>query len=130
MQEKVKRTHFAGVPNIGDVLAEKLTHAGITGYPELVSLGSVEAALRIRAGVDPGACYNMLYALEGAIRGVRWHTIPKGERDRLKREFDHAAGRPPRSGFGLPFVASDEDRLVPMGRDERSERDATRRRGH
>jgi DNA transformation protein len=92
MQEKGLTTDFAGVPNIGDVLSEKLTLAGITSYAELTSLGSVEAALRIRAGVDPGACYNMLYALEGAIRGVRWYTIPRQERDKLKREFDHVAG--------------------------------------
>jgi len=83
---------LASLPNIGDVLAEKLATAGITGYDELVSLGSVEAMLKIRDGLDPGACYNMLYAIEGAIRGVRWHNIPKEERNQLKREFDHAAG--------------------------------------
>ena len=92
MQEIAIRTDFSGIPNIGGVLAEKLTRAGITCYADLASLGSVEAALRIRAGVDPGTCYNMLYAIEGAIRGVRWHTISKEERDKLKREFDHAAG--------------------------------------
>jgi len=91
--------NFAGVPNIGDVLAEKLSLAGITSYADLASLGSVEVMLKIHDGVDPGACYNMLYAIEGAIRGVRWHTIPRDERDRLKREFDFAAGRPPREGF-------------------------------
>lgn len=83
---------LAGLPNIGDILAEKLAVAGITGFDHLVSLGSVEVTLKIRDGVDPGACYNMLYAIEGAIRGVRWHNIPKGERNQLKKEFDHAAG--------------------------------------
>ena len=83
---------LAGLPNIGDVLAEKLAVAGITDYDDLVSLGSVEVALKIRDGVDPGACYNMLYAIEGAIRGMRWHNIPKEERSQLKKEFDHAAG--------------------------------------
>jgi len=42
------------------------------------------------------------------------------------------ASRPPREGVGsrrsAPFVASDKDRLAPADRDERSERDATRRR--
>jgi DNA transformation protein len=99
MKEMEKRADLTGIPNIGGVLAEKLAGAGITSYDDLASLGSVEAVLRIRAGVDPGACYNMLYAIEGAIRGVRWHTIPKKERNQLKREFDHAAGRPPRTGF-------------------------------
>ena len=83
---------LTGLPNIGNALAEKLAAAGITSYDELVSLGSVEITLKIRAGVDPGACYNMLYAIEGAIRGIRWHSIPKEERNQLKKEFDHAAG--------------------------------------
>jgi len=92
MKETQIMETLTNLPNIGDVLAEKLATAGITGYDELVSLGSVEAMLKIRDGLDPGACYNMLYAIEGAIRGIRWHNIPKGERDQLKREFDHAAG--------------------------------------
>ena len=83
---------LAGLPNIGNILAEKLVSVGITCYDDLISLGSVEVALKIRDGVDLGACYNMLYAIEGAIRGVRWHNIPKEERNLLKREFDHAAG--------------------------------------
>jgi DNA transformation protein len=83
---------LADLPNIGEVLAEKLVVAGITCYDDLVSLGSVEITLKIRNGVDPGACYNMLYAIEGAICGVRWHTISKEERNQLKREFDHTAG--------------------------------------
>jgi DNA transformation protein len=80
------------LPNIGGALAEKLAGAGITRYDDLASLGSVEVLLKIRDGVDPGACYNMLYAVEGAIRGVRWHEIPREERLKLKGEFDHAAG--------------------------------------
>ena len=92
MKEEQTTETLAGLPNIGDVLAEKLAVAGITDHDNLVSLGSVEVTLKIRDGVDPGACYNMLYAIEGAIRGVRWHTISKEERTQLKREFDHAAG--------------------------------------
>jgi DNA transformation protein len=83
---------LTSLPNIGETLAEKLVSAGITSYDDLASLGSVKVALKIREGVDPGACYNMLYAIEGAIRSVRWHTIPKEERNQLKKEFDHAAG--------------------------------------
>ena len=83
---------LTSLPNVGEVLAEKLAMIGITSYDDLVSLGSVEVMLKIHDDLDPGACYNMLYAIEGAVRGVRWHTIPKGERDQLKREFDHAAG--------------------------------------
>ena len=92
MNETQTTEILTSLPNIGDVLAEKLAVAGVTDYDDLVSIGSVEAMLKIRDGLDPGACYNMLYAIEGAIRGIRWHNIPKDERDQLKREFDHAAG--------------------------------------
>ncbi len=83
---------LTGLPNIGEILAEKLIVAGITCHDDLVSLGSVEITLKIRDGVDPGACYNMLYVIEGAIREVRRHDISKEERNLLKREFNHAAG--------------------------------------
>jgi DNA transformation protein len=92
MQEYQTMNVLTDLPNIGNALAETLASAGITSYEDLAALGSVDVALKIRAGLDPGACYNMLYALEGAIRGVRWHTIPKQERDKLRREFDYAAG--------------------------------------
>lgn len=92
MNETQTTETLTSLPNIGDVLAEKLAVAGVTDYNDLVSIGSVEAMLKIRDGLDPGACYNMLYAIEGAIRGIRWHNISKDERDQLKREFDHAAG--------------------------------------
>ncbi len=90
--KKTEMNSLTDLPNIGDALADKLSVAGINSYDDLISLGSVEIILKIRDGVDPGACYNMLYAIEGAIRGVRWHTIPKEERNQLKKEFDRAAG--------------------------------------
>ena len=76
-------------PNIGPVLAEKLNKIGITTFDDLATVGSVEAVIRI-GQTDRSACYNMLYALEGAIRGVRWHLIPKDERAQLRAEFDRA----------------------------------------
>jgi len=92
MQANHNLETLTALPNIGNTLAEKLTAAGIGSYEELLALGSLKTALKIHDGLDPGACYNMLYAIEGAIRGVRWHTIPKDERDKLKREFDHISG--------------------------------------
>lgn len=77
------------LPNIGDKLAKRLEAADIHTYDDLAAVGSVEAVLRVKeANID--ACYNMLYALEGAIQGVRWHSIPKDERAALKAEFDQA----------------------------------------
>lgn len=77
------------LPNIGPTLAEKLNQIGIKTFDDLADLGSIEAVLRI-GQVDMSACYNMLYALEGAIRGIRWHGIPKGERGQIKAAFNQA----------------------------------------
>lgn len=77
------------LPNIGKVLAARLHNIGVTSYQDLVDLGSVEAVLKIgEAHLD--TCYNMLYAIEGAIQGVRWHALPKEGRAQLKAEFDAA----------------------------------------
>ena len=80
------------LPSIGEVLAEKLDTIGVESREDLVTMGSVEAVLEI-GETDQSACYNMLYALEGAIRGVRWHAIPEAERRSLKEEYDVARAR-------------------------------------
>ncbi len=77
------------LPNIGEVLAEKLNEIGITSHKDLASIGSIEAVLQI-GETDLSTCYNMLYALEGAVQGIRWHGIPKEERQTLKKEYDLA----------------------------------------
>ena len=72
--------------NIGKVLARKLRQAGIATYEDLIDLGSVEAYLRIwdHEGIIG---YNMLYALEGAIQGVRWHDLAAEQRQAVKTEL-------------------------------------------
>jgi DNA transformation protein len=67
------------LPNIGPTLVRKLQDIGIESYDDLADVGSIEAVLRIKEA-DRSACYNMLYAIEGAIQGQRWHKIPKEER--------------------------------------------------
>lgn len=63
------------LPNIGKILEEQLESIGIRTPDELRTAGSREAWMRIQA-IDASACYNRLCALEGAIRGVRWHDLP------------------------------------------------------
>ncbi len=77
------------LPNIGQTLADKLIDAGIRSHDELARIGSVKAVLRI-ASSDESGCYNMLFALEGAIRGVRWHNIPANDRTWLMENLDDA----------------------------------------
>ncbi len=80
------------LPNIGRTLAAELKRVGVPSREALIAVGSVEAARRI-AKTRSGACHNLLFALEGAIRGVRWHSLPKSDRARLKDRFDEAWNR-------------------------------------
>ena len=72
------------LPNISKVNAQKLRDAGISTPDELRALGSKEALVRVRMKSDPGACLSMLYGLEGAIRGVRWHSLPDDVKEHLR----------------------------------------------
>ena len=79
--------------NIGREAAARLREAGIATPGALRRLGSVEAAVRMaQARPEDPPCRSMLSGLEGAIRGVRWHAIPKGEREALWEEHQRALG--------------------------------------
>ncbi len=85
---------LTNLPNIGTVVARELEAVEIATPEDLRSLGRVEALRRIRPGSDEDApCRSMLSALEGAIRGLRWHAIPKSERDGLWRQYQQLIGK-------------------------------------
>ncbi len=79
--------NLTGLPNIGKTLAERLEAEGITTAEDLKSLGSFEVFKRLRKS-DPGACYSMFCALEGAVRGIRWHQLPESVKVQLKQQYD------------------------------------------
>jgi len=74
------------LPNIGAALEAQLADADITDADGLRAAGSREAWLRILAR-DPSACYMRLCALEGALRGVRWHHLDEGTKRTLKEFY-------------------------------------------
>ncbi len=74
------------LPNIGKELEKKLNSVGIQTQDELIQVGSIPALRRISDNCDAG-CLNMLYALEGAIIGIRWHHLPGEIKKRLKDEL-------------------------------------------
>jgi len=74
------------LPNIGKTLADKLKEIGIESEQDLKELGSENAIIRISTIKNSGACINMLYALEGAIQGIRWHGLDNNRKREL-REF-------------------------------------------
>ena len=75
------------LPNIGKVLSQKLKEVDIKTPGELISVGSENAFIRIKT-VDPDACINMLYALEGAIQGIRWHNLTSERKTELTALFN------------------------------------------
>jgi DNA transformation protein and related proteins len=74
------------LPNIGTHLAELLIAIGVKDEIALRNLGSENAIIKISVLKNTGACINMLYALEGAIQGIRWHNLSE-PRKRELREF-------------------------------------------
>ncbi|RPH34458.1 MAG: competence protein TfoX [Bacteroidales bacterium] len=73
---------LSSLPNIGKNLVEKLIQVGIETPNQLKSIGSENAFARIKV-IDCGACINMLFALEGAIQGIRWHNLDSNRKNEL-----------------------------------------------
>ena len=75
------------LPNIGKTLALKLNAIDITSFEGLKAIGSKQAIIKISTLENSGACINMLYALEGAIQGIRWHGLSKDKKKELNAFF-------------------------------------------
>jgi DNA transformation protein and related proteins len=75
------------LPNIGRTLAEKLIMVGISTPDDLINTGSENAMIKIKT-IDNEACINMLYALEGAIQGIRWHNLDERRKTELKEFYN------------------------------------------
>lgn len=73
--------------NIGKTLAEKLIQVDIHSSEALKKAGCESAFLKIKT-IDPSACLNMLYALEGAIQDIRWHSLDAAVKAELKLFYE------------------------------------------
>ena len=65
---------LTSLPNIGEKLEKQLNNVGISTFEQLKEIGSKKAWRRILE-TDSSACIMRLSALEGAIRGIRWHNL-------------------------------------------------------
>lgn len=79
---------LAQLPNIGRVVEEQLQQVGITTYEELKAIGSKEAWLKIQV-MDPSACINRLYALEGAIEKINKNQLSAEKKAALKAFYEN-----------------------------------------
>jgi DNA transformation protein len=78
------KKNLTDLPNIGKILAGKLNRAGITSEQQLKETGSENAIIKIATLENSDVCIDMLYALEGAIQGIRWHGLCKEKKRELK----------------------------------------------
>lgn len=72
--------------NLGNVVEEQLNQVGIYSAKQLSEVGSEEAWLRIKA-IDDSACIHRLYALEGAILGIKKSELPIESKTKLKQFY-------------------------------------------
>jgi DNA transformation protein and related proteins len=82
-----KSDDLTKLPNIGLTLSEKLKLVGISTPNDLINIGSENAMIKIKT-VDKDACINMLFALEGAIQGIRWHSLDKKRKTELTEFYN------------------------------------------
>lgn len=75
------------LPNLGPASAEWLRQVNIATVAELKKTGAVQAYLRVqKLGVKPSL--NLLYALEGAIRGSHWLEVKRQDKTELLAMLD------------------------------------------
>lgn len=69
-------------PNLGKALVKQLVEAEINSFEQLEEMGSEKTFLKLKT-IYPDACINRLYAIEGAIQGIRWHQLSKDRKNEL-----------------------------------------------
>jgi DNA transformation protein and related proteins len=84
------------LPNLGPASERMLHAAGIHTVDQLRALGAVPAFVAVRqAGQHPSL--NLLWALDGALRGRDWKSVAQHERTGLLMQLDDLAANHDRS---------------------------------
>jgi len=92
-------TPIQNAVNIGPVLTQRLQAVGVTTLDQVRERGAVEVWQLIADQAEGNERAHMLLALEGALRGQRWTSIPRSERDAMLVEvgLKDASDVPPRA---------------------------------
>ena len=78
---------LSNLPNIGKEVERQLNETGIFTYEDLKAAGTEKAWLKIQT-MDSSACIHRLYALEGAIRGIKKGLLPQERKEELKAFYN------------------------------------------
>lgn len=85
---KKKIEGLSKLPNIGVEVERQLNQVGIKTFNELKEIGSKQAWLKIK-DVDESACIHRLYALEGAIQGIKKSELAEDKKKELKEFYNY-----------------------------------------
>ncbi len=88
--------------NLGKVSARQLAEIGIKTEADLRAAGAAATYLRLKDHFGRGVSLNYLYALGGALTGVRWDLMPEADRAALRTEASAMLGGKPKSGATRP----------------------------
>ncbi len=86
IKEKVIMGELSKLHNIGETVEQQLQQAGITCFEELKAVGAEQAWLKIQKN-DKSACIHRLYALEGAIQGIKKADLSQVRKSELKKFY-------------------------------------------
>lgn len=84
MTTKYPVRDLTDLPNISSALGEALSRAGLQS-PEALRLAGAEAAWNLLRMAGFRSCMENLLALEGAIQGISWESLPAARRFELVR---------------------------------------------
>ena len=79
-------SNLTELPNIGTELAKRLELIGVNSKEKLFALGTEKVFIKLKT-IYPDACHSQLYAIEGAIQGIRWHKLTDERKNELKEFF-------------------------------------------
>ena len=97
MRKQTKSIKLAGLNNLGPVSAGWLNAVGVRTRADLAGLGAIEA-YRMLKGHGYPATLNLVYAIEGALRGRDWRGLPPVRKRGLRAAVAEVAK--PRCAWG------------------------------
>ena len=88
-QAQSKPTRIKDLPNLRLATERMLKKAGIESVAGLEQVGSAKAYQAIQASHDNNVSLELLWALEGAIKGTHWSVVPQSRRQELLLRLEH-----------------------------------------
>ena len=78
---------LTSLPNIGPKTAQRLAELGIENVASLRRLGAVVAFKRLKHAFPRETSLNALYALQAALEGIPWLSLPLATRESLRTQI-------------------------------------------